>query len=52
LTSVSEIFVFKFSWWIQGWTPIVVFQHHDGVFILFCWSLLERYTFDSLITWV
>jgi hypothetical protein len=25
----------------------VVFQHHDGVFILFRWSLLERYTFDS-----
>jgi hypothetical protein len=24
----------------------VVFQHHDGAFILFRWSLLERYTFD------
>jgi hypothetical protein len=26
---------FKFSWWIHGWTPIVVLQHRDGVFILF-----------------
>jgi hypothetical protein len=26
----------------------MVFQHHDGPFILFYWSLLERYTFDSL----
>jgi hypothetical protein len=25
----------------------MVFQHHDGAFILFRWSLLERYTFDS-----
>jgi hypothetical protein len=25
----------------------MVFQHHDRMFILFCWSLLERYTFDS-----
>jgi hypothetical protein len=25
----------------------MVFQHHDGVFTLFCWSLIERYTFDS-----
>jgi hypothetical protein len=25
----------------------VVFQHHDGAFILFRWSLLEHYTFDS-----
>jgi hypothetical protein len=35
LTSVSGIFVLKFSWWIQGWTPVVVFQHRDGAFILF-----------------
>jgi hypothetical protein len=47
LMSVSEIFVLKFSWWIHGWTPVMVFQHHDGAFILFCWSLLEHYTFDS-----
>jgi hypothetical protein len=25
----------------------MVFQHYDGAFILFRWSLLERYTFDS-----
>jgi hypothetical protein len=25
----------------------MVFQHHDEVFILFRWSLLERYAFDS-----
>jgi hypothetical protein len=35
LTSMSEMFIFKFSWWIHGWTPIVVLQHRDGVFILF-----------------
>jgi hypothetical protein len=52
LISVLEIFVLKFSWWIQGWTPVVVFQHHHGAFILFRWSLLESYTFDSPIVWV
>jgi hypothetical protein len=31
----AKIFILKFSWWIQGWTPIMVFQHHDGAFILF-----------------
>jgi hypothetical protein len=31
----QKIFVLKFSWWIQGWTPVVVFQHHDGAFMLF-----------------
>jgi hypothetical protein len=35
LTSVSEIFFLKFSWCIQGWTPVMVLQHHDGTFILF-----------------
>jgi hypothetical protein len=25
----------KFSWWIQGWTPVVVFQHRDDAFTLF-----------------
>jgi hypothetical protein len=25
----------KFSWWIQGWPPVVMLQHHDGVFTLF-----------------
>jgi hypothetical protein len=52
LMSVSEIFVLKFSWWIQGWTPVVLFQHHDGTFILFRESLLECYNFDSPIAWV
>jgi hypothetical protein len=33
LTSVSEIFVLKIPWWIQGWTPVVALQHHDGAFI-------------------
>jgi hypothetical protein len=30
----------KFSWWIQGWTPVVVFQQCDGVFILYAGVLL------------
>jgi hypothetical protein len=31
----AEISVLQFSWWIQGWTHVVVFQHRDGAFILF-----------------
>jgi hypothetical protein len=30
----AKIFVLKFSWWIQGWPPVVVLQQHDGAFIL------------------
>jgi hypothetical protein len=29
----AEIFILNFSWWIQGWPPVVVPQHHDGAFI-------------------
>jgi hypothetical protein len=42
LTSMSEIFFLKFSWWIQGWTPVVVFQQCDGVFILYPGVLLSQ----------
>jgi hypothetical protein len=30
-------FVLKFSWRIQGWPPVMVFQQYDGVFILCTW---------------
>jgi hypothetical protein len=30
----AEIFVLKFSWWIQGFPPVMVFPWHDVVFIL------------------
>jgi hypothetical protein len=39
---MSEIFFLKFSWWIQGWTPVVVFQQCDGVFILYPGVLLSQ----------
>jgi hypothetical protein len=32
---VVKIFVLKFSQQIQGWPPIVLFQQHDGVFIVY-----------------
>jgi hypothetical protein len=44
---VSEIFVLKFSWWIEGWTPIVVFQERDGVFILYPGVLLSQDGVDT-----
>jgi hypothetical protein len=43
LASVSEIFVLKFSWWIQGSVPVMVFQQHDGAsFILYPRVLLSQ----------
>jgi hypothetical protein len=35
LTSVSKNFILKFSQRVQGWPPIVVFQKHDGVLIMY-----------------
>jgi hypothetical protein len=40
--SVSEIFVLMFSWCIQGWSPVVVFQQRGGVFILYPGVLLSQ----------
>jgi hypothetical protein len=28
------------SWWIHGWPPVMVFQQHDVVFIVYSWLLL------------
>jgi hypothetical protein len=36
------------SWWIQGWTPVVVFQHHDGAFILVCSRALYHWLPDCV----
>jgi hypothetical protein len=30
----AKIFVLKFSWWVQGWSPVMVLRQHDGAFIL------------------
>jgi hypothetical protein len=51
LTSVLEIFILKFSGWIQG-SPVVVFQHHDGAFILFPLISSRALYLYSSIAWV
>jgi hypothetical protein len=33
--SVPKFFILRFSWWIQGWLPVMALQHHDGAFIIF-----------------
>jgi hypothetical protein len=39
---MSEIFVLKFSWWIQGWTPVMMIQQRDEMLILYLGVLLSQ----------